>query len=66
MTASCATRSTRCAPNGKTARRPRQLFALGYGGNGMTLGFFAAQAIVRLAQARPGPDDELFGFGRRG
>jgi glycine/D-amino acid oxidase-like deaminating enzyme len=43
---------------------PRQLFALGYGGNGMTLGFFGAQAVVRLAQGQPGPDDELFGFGR--
>ncbi|HTM26289.1 MAG TPA: FAD-binding oxidoreductase [Vicinamibacterales bacterium] len=43
---------------------PRQLFALGYGGNGMTLGFFAAQAVVRLARGRPGPDDELFGFAR--
>ena len=43
---------------------PRQLFALGYGGNGMTLGFFGAEAVVRLAQGQPGPDDELFGFGR--
>jgi glycine/D-amino acid oxidase-like deaminating enzyme len=45
-------------------RYPRHLFALGYGGNGMTLGFFAAQAVVRIAQGRPGADDELFGFGR--
>jgi len=43
---------------------PRQLFALGYGGNGMTLGFFGAQAVVRMAQGRPGPDDALFGFSR--
>ena len=43
---------------------PRQLFALGYGGNGMTLGFFAAQAVVRIARGRPGSDDELFGFAR--
>jgi glycine/D-amino acid oxidase-like deaminating enzyme len=49
---------------GRHHRYPRQLFALGYGGNGMTLGFFAAQAVVRIAQGRPGPDDELFGFGR--
>ena len=46
-------------------RYPRHLFALGYGGNGMTLGFFAAQALVRLAQGRPHPDDALFGFSRR-
>lgn len=44
---------------------PRHLFALGYGGNGMTLGFLAAQILVRLAQGRPDPDDELFSFGRR-
>jgi glycine/D-amino acid oxidase-like deaminating enzyme len=49
---------------GRHQRYPRQLFALGYGGNGMTLGFFAAQALVRLVQGRPHPDDRLFGFGR--
>jgi glycine/D-amino acid oxidase-like deaminating enzyme len=43
---------------------PRHLFALGYGGNGMTLGFLAAQMLVRMAQGRAVPDDELFGFGR--
>jgi len=50
---------------GQHRLHPRQLFALGYGGNGMTLGFFGAQAVVRLAQGRPAPDDALFGF-RRG
>lgn len=49
---------------GPHRRHPRQLFALGFGGNGMTLGFFGAQAVVRLAQGRPAQDDELFGFGR--
>jgi glycine/D-amino acid oxidase-like deaminating enzyme len=49
---------------GPHRRHPRQLFALGYGGNGMTLGFFGAEALVRLAQGRPGPDDALFGFER--
>jgi glycine/D-amino acid oxidase-like deaminating enzyme len=49
---------------GAHRRYPRQLFALGYGGNGMTLGFFAAKALVRIAQGRPGPCDGLFGFGR--
>jgi glycine/D-amino acid oxidase-like deaminating enzyme len=43
---------------------PRQLFALGYGGNGMTLAFLGAQAVVRIAQGRETADDELFGFGR--
>lgn len=41
---------------------PRQLFALGYGGNGMTLAFLGAQMVVRLAQGRPHPDDALFAF----
>jgi glycine/D-amino acid oxidase-like deaminating enzyme len=49
---------------GPHRRYPRQLFALGYGGNGMTLGFFAAQALVRMAQGRERPEDTLFGFGR--
>ena len=49
---------------GPHRRYPRQLFALGYGGNGMTLGFLAAQAIVRMAQGTPTRDDLLFGFGR--
>jgi glycine/D-amino acid oxidase-like deaminating enzyme len=50
---------------GTHRRYPRQLFALGYGGNGMTLGFLAAQMLVRIAQGRPAPDDELFSFGRQ-
>ena len=43
---------------GPHRRYPRHLFALGYGGNGMTLGFFAAQALVRFVQGHPAPDDE--------
>jgi len=50
---------------GQHRLHPRQLFALGYGGNGMTLGFFGAQAVVRHVLGRPDPDDALFGF-RRG
>jgi glycine/D-amino acid oxidase-like deaminating enzyme len=49
---------------GTHRRYPRQLFALGYGGNGMTLGFLAAQSLVRIAQGTANRDDELFGFGR--
>jgi glycine/D-amino acid oxidase-like deaminating enzyme len=49
---------------GKHRHYPRQLFALGYGGNGMTLGFFAAQSLVRIVQGTVNRDDELFGFGR--
>lgn len=49
---------------GPHRRYPRQLFALGYGGNGMTFGFLAAQALVRMVAGRPSPDDRLFAFGR--
>jgi glycine/D-amino acid oxidase-like deaminating enzyme len=49
---------------GPHRRYPRHLFALGYGGNGMTFGYLAAQALVRFAQGRPNPDDELFRFDR--
>lgn len=49
---------------GAHSRYPRQLFALGYGGNGMTLGYFAAQVVVRMVQGRARPDDALFGFDR--
>jgi len=49
---------------GAHRRYPRQLFALGYGGNGMTLGYFAAQALVRMVQGRVRRDDALFGFDR--
>jgi glycine/D-amino acid oxidase-like deaminating enzyme len=50
---------------GPHRRYPKHLFALGYGGNGMTFGFLAAQTLVRLAQGRPHPDDRLFAFNRR-
>ena len=50
---------------GPHRRYPRQLFALGYGGNGMTFGFLAAQTLLRAIQGRPAEDDRLFGFGRR-
>jgi glycine/D-amino acid oxidase-like deaminating enzyme len=45
-------------------RYPRQLFALGYGGNGMTFGYLAAAMLVRAVRGTPAPDDRLFGFGR--
>lgn len=43
---------------------PRHLFALGYGGNGMTFGFLGAQILNRMIHSTPGPDDALFAFGR--
>jgi glycine/D-amino acid oxidase-like deaminating enzyme len=49
---------------GAHRRYPRQLFALGYGGNGMTFGYLAAEILLRAVRGTPAHDDELFGFGR--
>ena len=49
---------------GAHRRYPRQLFALGYGGNGMTFGYLAAEVLVRAVRGTRTPDDELFAFGR--
>jgi glycine/D-amino acid oxidase-like deaminating enzyme len=45
-------------------RYPRQLFALGYAGNGMTFGYLAARILVRAAQGSMTDEDRFFGFGR--
>ncbi len=49
---------------GKHGRYPRHLFALGYGGNGMTFGFLAGEILDRMIRGVTRPEDELFGFGR--
>jgi glycine/D-amino acid oxidase-like deaminating enzyme len=49
---------------GPHRRYPRHLFALGYGGNGMTFGFLAAQILARAVTGRPDSDDSLFAFSR--
>jgi glycine/D-amino acid oxidase-like deaminating enzyme len=49
---------------GPHRRYPRQLFALGYGGNGMTLGFLASQILVRHVLNRRRKTDALFRFDR--
>jgi glycine/D-amino acid oxidase-like deaminating enzyme len=49
---------------GTHLRYPRQLFALGYGGNGMTFGYLAAQILVRAAHGAMTDEDRLFGFAR--
>lgn len=49
---------------GTHRRYPRQLFALGYGGNGMTFGFLAAEALVRVVRSTPTEVDRFFGFNR--
>jgi glycine/D-amino acid oxidase-like deaminating enzyme len=49
---------------GTHRRYPRQVFALGYGGNGMTFGFLAAEVLVRTVLNRATDVDRFFGFSR--
>ena len=49
---------------GKHRRYPRQLFALGYGGNGMTFGFLAAQVLRRTVNGTLTDVDRFLGFRR--
>ena len=43
---------------------PRHLFALGYGGNGMTFGFLAARLLLDAYLGRQSADQALFAFDR--
>jgi glycine/D-amino acid oxidase-like deaminating enzyme len=43
---------------------PAHLFALGYGGNGMTFGFLAARLLLEYWQGVRSADQQLFAFGR--
>ena len=45
-------------------RYPRHLFALGYGGNGMTASFLAAQLLLERYRNNPDPREKLFAFNR--
>ena len=45
-------------------RYPRHLFALGYGGNGMTFAFLAARLLLGWLQGTDSSDLRLFAFGR--
>jgi glycine/D-amino acid oxidase-like deaminating enzyme len=49
---------------GPHRRYPRHLFALGYGGNGMTFGFLAARLLLDHYRGDVGSDHELFAFSR--
>ena len=49
---------------GPHRRYPRQLFALGYGGNGMSFGFMAAEILLRYVRGKETDGDRFFGFGR--
>ncbi len=45
-------------------RYPGHLFALGYGGNGMTFGFLAGRILLEQWRGITSPDHDLFRFGR--
>jgi glycine/D-amino acid oxidase-like deaminating enzyme len=49
---------------GPHRRYPRHLFALGYGGNGMTLGFLASKLLLDHWRDRRSADLALFAFTR--
>jgi glycine/D-amino acid oxidase-like deaminating enzyme len=49
---------------GAHADYPRHLFALGYGGNGMTFGFLAARLLLDWYQGDRSSDHRLFAFDR--
>ena len=49
---------------GPHGRYPKHLFALGYGGNGMTFGFLASKLLLEQYQGVRSADHELFAFGR--
>jgi glycine/D-amino acid oxidase-like deaminating enzyme len=50
---------------GAHSRYPNHLFALGYGGNGMTASFLAANLLLRSYQKRGNHPLDLFAFRRR-
>jgi glycine/D-amino acid oxidase-like deaminating enzyme len=49
---------------GTVPQFPNGYFALGYGGNGITLGFIAAELLLDLFLQRRNPDLEIFRFER--
>jgi glycine/D-amino acid oxidase-like deaminating enzyme len=49
---------------GPHRRYPRHLFALGYGGNGMTFGFLASTLLLDWYRGKWSGDHDLFAFSR--
>ena len=49
---------------GAHRRYPNHLFALGYGGNGMTFAALSTRLLLEQWQGRVSGDHELFAFGR--
>lgn len=50
---------------GATADNPRMLFALGYGGNGITFSVIASQLLAGIIQGKKDPRTRIFGLGRK-
>ncbi len=51
---------------GSVPEQPHAIFALGFGGNGITFSQVAAEIIRDAAVGRPNPDAEIFSFERGG
>jgi glycine/D-amino acid oxidase-like deaminating enzyme len=49
---------------GRSRERPNDYFALGYGGNGITMSVIAARLIVDDYMGRKNPDARIYRFGR--
>jgi len=49
---------------GPHRRYPGHLFALGYGGNGMTFGFLASRLLLDRYRGKVSADHDLFAFNR--
>ena len=49
---------------GESAEAPGRIFALGYGGNGITFGAIAAEVVLGLCLERPGEDTRLYRLDR--
>jgi glycine/D-amino acid oxidase-like deaminating enzyme len=49
---------------GQAPANPDAYFALGYGGNGITMSVVAARIIADRIGGRPNPDADIFGFDR--
>lgn len=50
---------------GNYKKLPNSLFALGFGGNGITFSLIAAEIITEMIRGKYNPDQELFSFERK-
>lgn len=49
---------------GNPPGRPREIFALGFGGDGITCSMIAATLVADRLRGAKNPDAQLFAFGR--